>query len=543
MKTAVIYARYSSDTQTEQSIEGQLRVCQEYAKRNEIIIVDTYIDRAMTGTNDNRKDFQRMLYDSGKHHWDYVLVYKLDRFSRNKYEMAMHKKTLRDNGVKILSAMENIPDTPEGIILESLLEGMAEYYSAELSQKVLRGLNESYLKGNFTGGYYLYGYDIIDKKCVVNPDEAAIVYEVFTGYADGYTVPAIVANLRFRGITDKRGKFFTTSAIYKMLGNQKYNGKVMYRGVLYDNIYPQIIPDQLWNIVQKKREANKHAPGRKKEIYDFLLSGKLVCGDCHRLMVGESGTSMTGDIHYYYTCLSRRRKRATCNLKSVKKQYLEDIVVNTVWGILTENGFIRVIAERICKMHEKKVRDNTKLKALESKRNASLKASKNLIAAIEQGIITEQTKIRLKELESEITQLDFDIEQEKMRSYSYLTVPMIEKYLQSAIYGEITDMAVRKRLINTFVREVIYSPDKIIITLNFTDRYDTPDITPDYIKDIEKQSETEAAFPLPQSSNILASFPPKIRNTHLGVPYFSFWRRRKDFLPLHRSTQRVRRRR
>ena len=123
MKKAVEYLRYSSDNQTEQSIEGQMRVCHEYAKRNDIVIVDTYIDRAMTGTNDNRKDFQRMLKDSAKQAWDYVIVYKLDRFSRNKYEMAMHKKTLKDNGVKLLSAMENIPDTPEGIILESLLEG------------------------------------------------------------------------------------------------------------------------------------------------------------------------------------------------------------------------------------------------------------------------------------------------------------------------------------------------------------------------------------------------------------------------------------
>ena len=123
MKTAVIYARYSSERQTEQSIEGQLHVCRDYAKRNDIIVVDTYIDRAMTGTNDNRSAFQRMLKDSNKHAWDYVLVYKLDRFSRNKYEMAMHRKTLRDNGIKILSAMENIPDSPEGIILESLLEG------------------------------------------------------------------------------------------------------------------------------------------------------------------------------------------------------------------------------------------------------------------------------------------------------------------------------------------------------------------------------------------------------------------------------------
>lgn len=123
MKTAVIYARYSSERQTEQSIEGQLHVCSDYAKRNDLVIVGTYIDRAMTGTNDNREDFQRMLKDSDKKSFDYVLVYKLDRFSRNKYEMAIHRKHLKDNGVKILSAMENIPETPEGILLESLLEG------------------------------------------------------------------------------------------------------------------------------------------------------------------------------------------------------------------------------------------------------------------------------------------------------------------------------------------------------------------------------------------------------------------------------------
>ena len=117
MKTAVIYARYSSDRQTEQSIEGQVRVCNDYAERNDILIVNSYIDRATTGKKDNRTEFQRMLRDSNNHSWDYVLVYKLDRFSRNKYEMAINRKHLKDNGVKILSAMENIPETPEGISL------------------------------------------------------------------------------------------------------------------------------------------------------------------------------------------------------------------------------------------------------------------------------------------------------------------------------------------------------------------------------------------------------------------------------------------
>ena len=158
MKIAVIYARYSSENQTEQSIEGQIRVCTEYAKNNGMVIADTYIDRAMTGTNDNRPDFQRMMQNCKERQWDIILVYKFDRFSRNKYETAIHKKTLSDNGIKLVSATEYLPDTPERIIMESMFEAYAEYYSAELSQKVKRGMRESRLKGNFTGGNVMYGF-------------------------------------------------------------------------------------------------------------------------------------------------------------------------------------------------------------------------------------------------------------------------------------------------------------------------------------------------------------------------------------------------
>lgn len=207
MKTAVIYCRYSSDSQTEQSIDGQLRVCTEYAKNNDILILDTYIDRAMTGTNDNRPDFQRMIKDSAKKNWDYVLVYKLDRFSRNKYETVIHKKTLRDNGVKVLSAMENIPDTPEGIILESLLEGMNQYYSAELSQKVKRGMNETRQKGNFTGGFLVYGYKVVDKKVVIDENKADVVRYIFEQYAMGVYVKDIIKALTEKDILNRNKPF------------------------------------------------------------------------------------------------------------------------------------------------------------------------------------------------------------------------------------------------------------------------------------------------------------------------------------------------
>lgn len=139
--------------------------------------------------------------------------------------MTIHKHTLKENGVKLVSAMENIPDSPEGIILESLLEGMNQYYSAELSQKVLRGLRESYLKGNYTGGPVLFGYDVVDKKNVVNPIEGAIVQEIFGLYAQDYTAAYIAEEMRKRGIRTKKGKYLTEKAIYKMLQNTKRKQK------------------------------------------------------------------------------------------------------------------------------------------------------------------------------------------------------------------------------------------------------------------------------------------------------------------------------
>ena len=214
MKTAVIYARYSSDNQTEQSIEGQLRVCQDYAQRNDILILKTYIDRAMTGTNDNRPDFQQMIKDSEKKEFEYIIVYKIDRFSRNKYETAKYKKILKDNSVKLLSAMENIPDTPEGIILESLLEGMAEYYSAELAQKVKRGMKETRFKGNFTGGHLIYGYKVENHKVIIDEEKAEVVRFIYEQYSLGTYVKDIIAELNSKRIFNKGKPFakipFTT---------------------------------------------------------------------------------------------------------------------------------------------------------------------------------------------------------------------------------------------------------------------------------------------------------------------------------------------
>ena len=208
----VIYARYSSDNQREESIEGQIRECLEFADRQGINVVANYIDRAFSAKTDDRPDFQRMIEDSAKHLFDVVIVWKLDRFARNRYDSARNKAILKKNGVRVVSAKENISDRPEGILLEAMLEGYAEFYSAELSEKVIRGMTENALKCKFNGSQIPYGYSVgNDRKYHIEPTEAKVVQEVYRRYADGEPSTRICKDLNARGIRSKTGKDFTSS--------------------------------------------------------------------------------------------------------------------------------------------------------------------------------------------------------------------------------------------------------------------------------------------------------------------------------------------
>ena len=257
MKTAVIYARYSSENQSEQSIEGQLHVCNQYAKANDLIIVDTYIDRATTGTNDNRAAFQQKLKDSETSVWEVVLVYAIDRFGRNSIEVAINKQRLKSNKKVLISATqrtsENMDGTKnlDGILLENVYIGIAEYYSAELSQKILRGLKESRRKGQFCGGKVPYGYYVKDKKLHIDEEKAKIVRFIYEQYALGVYVPNIICKLNEKGVLHN-GKPFLPNAIYGILRNKRYVGVTEIRNEIYDNIYPQIVPKELFDKIKRK---------------------------------------------------------------------------------------------------------------------------------------------------------------------------------------------------------------------------------------------------------------------------------------------------
>ena len=225
MKKAVIYARYSSEKQNEQSIEGQVKDCQEWAKNNEINIVDIYHDEALTGRTDKRPAFQRMIADAKNGKFDYILVWKIDRFARNRYDSAIYKSQLKKHGVKVISVKENIADGPEGIILESVLEGMAEYYSANLSQNVLRGMHQNAEQGKYLGGTVPLGYKIDkEKRYVINKDSSTIVKKIYELYASDHTMKEICQILNSSGHKTYTGRKFSYDSVRRILTNKKYIG-------------------------------------------------------------------------------------------------------------------------------------------------------------------------------------------------------------------------------------------------------------------------------------------------------------------------------
>lgn len=456
-KTAVIYARYSCEKQTEQSIDGQLRVCQDYAKNNDIMIIDTYIDQAISGTTDNRPDFQRMIKDSAKKTFEYVLVYKLDRFSRDKFAATMYKHTLKQNGVKVLSAMENIPDTPEGIILESLLEGMNAYYIAELSQKVKRGMRETRLKGFYQGGGVPYGYKVDGRKIVIDEERAENVRFMYSEFSKGVYVKDIIKALTLNGKTYK-GKPFAMNTVYNILKNEKYLGVYKHGEEIIDNMYPQIVPEEIFYRVRNILEQNKH--GKRSVEVRYLLKGKLRCGYCGQNLIGESGTGRNGERRYYYKCRGRKVNITPCEKTILPKEYLENLIIDFTVKELSKPQNLQAAINGILALQESRTKVNTALNSLLKEKRETETAIDNTMKAIAQGVITKSTAQYLKQYEERQEELERLILIEQSKTVIKVTEKEIREFYEQALKLE------PQMLINYLIKEIVLYNDHIEIYYN-----------------------------------------------------------------------------
>lgn len=473
---AVIYARYSTGpNQREESIEGQVRECHEVAERHGLHVIHEYIDKKMSGTNDARPDFQRMLRDADRGLFDVVITWKNDRFARNRYDSAIYKQRLKRNGVKIIYAKETIPDGPEGIILESLLEGMAEYYSANLAQNIRRGQRENALEGKFFGGSVPLGYRLdFDKKFLIDKRKAPIVQEIFKRYVDGEAILDICRDLNSRGFRTAQGKKFNRSSLHRILTNEKYIGVYRYKDIKSNSI-PRLISDEIFLAAGRRAERNKRSRRTMHEdSVDYLLTGKLICGYCGSSMGGTCGTSRSGERHYYYHCHCKKIKKTKCIKKSERKEILESLVIDTtINSVLKNPDVVNTIIDHCLELQEKEEKMSPAT-ALRYELKDTEKKIQNILSAIEAGIFTDSTKARLEELEARCADLKCGIASAEIAPPKFSRDQLLflfEKYQNR----DADDPRFIRDIIDTFIHEIYVYNDKILITYNYSDRYTKED--------------------------------------------------------------------
>ena len=460
-----LYLRFSSERQREQSIEGQLRDCRSFCKVNRYRIAAIYVDRATTARKDVEKriHFQEMIRDSEKKPWKYVVVWKLDRFARNRTDSALFKFRLRKNGVRVISATEAISEKPEGIILEAVLEGMAEFYSADLSQKITRGMRESALKCHSIGGHVPLGYKIEDHKLVVDPNTAHIVQEAFQLYANGETVAEICRMFNTKGYRTAKGAEFNRNSFKSMFRNERYIGVYTYRDIRIEGGVPAIIDKELFETVSHRLSVNAEAPARGKAKVDYLLAGKLFCGHCGGSMNGESGTSKTGAIHNYYTCYSRKRHHS-CDKRPLKKEWIERIVAQDAMELMTDE-VIEELADMAMAQTDQDLKENTRIPELTERKKEIESGIANITKAIEKGIASDSLMERLVELEKDKKKILRLLEEEE-KYVCRIDREQIIFWLEKFKGGNLEDEGFRRIIIDLIVNSVTVwdEPDGFRIT-------------------------------------------------------------------------------
>ena len=457
MKKVVFYGRYSSNNQTEQSIEGQLHVCQRYADQNDMQIIAEYVDRAISGKTDERPAFQKMITDSRKKQFEGVLVYKLDRFARNRFDSAHYKKKLKDNGVKVISATENISDNPEGILLESLLEGMNEFYSEELSQKVNRGLAESFSKGYYMKKIPPFGYQIIDRKLVIDEATAPYAREIFERYNKGQKIVKITEWLNSLGMTNQLGNKWRPMNVSTHLHNRTYMGEYYYGQFEKPMPVPALVSAELFDSVQEKLKASAHRSHQKSD-YDFILTGKMICAECGHSV---SGSTANKKDHYYY-CRHCKKESRHC----VPADDLHEKVFAALSEYLTE-AKIDELASAAFAVYEKEQYQDER-PALERELKQTEKQLQNAVEAVLNGFASESLKAAMQELEDRRNRLREAIQNAPP------AMPKFEKEYFVFLLRYMAGMQGRE-LLDTVVNHIILKKDDtVIICINLTDENNLP---------------------------------------------------------------------
>ena len=478
MENCVIYARFSSHGQNEQSIEAQVRICKEYAESKGLDVVNLYTDKARTGTNDARPAFQKMISDAKTGTFQYIIVYMFDRFARNRRDSIIYKEMLKEKyGVKVISALEPIAEDEGGEFYEMFLEWNAEKYSKRLSKRVRDGLDTSVANGTFCGGFMIYGYQIelepvpgkqgkFIKRVVINEEEAKVMRYVFEQYDKGVSKKQIAADLNAQGVRIK-GKPVTHKTFDHYMTNPKYTGEFYFGDRFCTNMYPAIIDKATFERVQKRLAENRYfLGGTETAKVPYLLTGKLFCGHCGTEMVAGGGKSKTGKKYYYYEC--KKKKKKLCSKRIEHKDQLEKYVVQNVIDFLSDDANLKVLVKDVLKYFDSRT-DESELKSIR-KRIADIQEEADAAATAfieaKSQLLKQRIEKRMQECEILLADLEKLKAQLVLERGQKLTEKDIVSFVKMILQGDIDDIEFRRRLIDNLVYKVYISDDNTYIYFN-----------------------------------------------------------------------------
>lgn len=501
LKKAFIYARFSSDMQRNESIDAQIRAAEKYAAQNDYIVINKYIDRAKSATTDQRPQFQQMMSDIVSTDVDAIIVHKLDRFARNRYDSAIYRNIMKKNNVVLLSVLENLNDSPEAIILEAVIEGYNEYYSKNLAREVEKGKRENAIQCKHVGGIPPLGYDVdpVTKKLTINRFEAEAVKMIYSMYLDGCGYGEIIFNLNQRGFKTKRGNAFRKNSIYEILKNEKYTGVYIYNKSAAKNAdgtynrhkyktddeiirvpdgIPQIISQKDFDKVQIKIQQRRRKTATYKAKHDYLLTGKIQCGICGSIYVGNARKANATHPEYISYRCSRKNGSLKCRNREIRKDIIENIVLSR----LADYFFDESILSGLSKAYNEYIASqdtslNNRIQGIDDDLSDIDRQISNIVNVVAQTGSAALSD-RLKELEQERVEKLYLLSslQEQLHSNRIDDKSLKVAFQKAKEMLKKGNLATQKLIVNTYINCVKLYPDRIEIIFNLMPNYTVKDI-------------------------------------------------------------------
>lgn len=482
---AAIYARYSSENQRQESIEAQIRIINQYVDNNNINIVETYTDEAKSATTDQRPAFQKMIHDAEHNRFEVILIHKLDRFARDKYDSVYYKRKLKNLGIRLISVTEHLDGSPESVILESMLEGMAEYYSRNLSREAQKGLTQNAYKCLHTGGKPPFGFDVdpVTKEYRINKEEAVAVRSIFKMYAEGHTYKELMAWLNTNGYRTKQNKEFKQTSLHSLLRNEKYMGTYIFKKnsrtkyanettktetIRIEYGIPSIVSKEEFLIVQAKLKDNVRASQKFKATEPYLLSGKIFCGKCGGKMFGNRRKSSKSKTPIYwsgYQC-STRKKLKSCDMSEKKKETIEELLLDHLEREVFVDKYIDKIVDKVFEEYQN-ITDEAdyNINILEEKLKKLNKQIENIVAAIAEGMFHSSLKNKMDELELQKNEVVSMILDESSKKNYNFTKKEMKDFLALGRNISTKPQQEQINIIQTYIDKVVVYEKKVEVYL------------------------------------------------------------------------------